>query len=85
MAGGAQVWGRLHSTTAIPIAMAGAMTITDVEISDARAPARSPDTKPAVAYLVASGATRLVRSMTLPRGRRVSYDGYRTDSLSGCA
>jgi len=23
--------------------------------------------------------------MTLPRGRRVSYDGYRTDSLSGCA
>jgi hypothetical protein len=38
--------------------MAGAMTNMDVEISDAR-PARSPDIKAAIAYLIASGATAI--------------------------
>jgi hypothetical protein len=34
------------------------MTVMDVEISDTR-PARSPDTKAAIAYLIASGATAI--------------------------
>jgi hypothetical protein len=45
-------------TTAPVLAMPPAMTMSVFEIGDAR-PARSPDTKVAIAYLTASGATAI--------------------------